>query len=197
MLPFIARSAKNADYKMVNAAWCKSDRRWVRNHEEKTMKYLYAITLVCLSPLTTLAGETNVTWRDFKEYRDVVPANESKAGYHKRIVSQFEKHLSKLMTDAPQGYQLDITFDDIDLAGDVRFNMHDIRIVKPIFFPRLKISYTLTDSSGAVVAQAEEKVLKDLSFMDRVRTGRDSEFYYDKRLLSTWYKEEIADKLKG
>ncbi|TMP31555.1 DUF3016 domain-containing protein [Pseudoalteromonas rubra] len=161
------------------------------------MKYLYAITLVCLSPLTTLAGETNVTWRDFKEYRDVVPANESKAGYYKRIASQFEKHLSKLMSDAPQGYQLDITFDDIDLAGDVRFNMHDIRIVKPIFFPRLKISYTLTDNAGAVLAQAEEMVLKDLSFMDRVRTGRDSEFYYDKRLLSTWYKEEIADKLKG
>ncbi|ALU43306.1 DUF3016 domain-containing protein [Pseudoalteromonas rubra] len=161
------------------------------------MKCLHVITLVCLSPLAALAGEANVTWRDFNDYRDVVPANESKAGYHKRIASQFEKHLSKLMAKAPDGYQLNITFDDIDLAGDVRFSMHDIRIVKPIFFPRLKISYTLTDNNGAIVAQAQEKVLKDLSFMDRVRTGRDSEFYYDKRLLSAWYKNEIAAKEQG
>ncbi|MCG7537677.1 DUF3016 domain-containing protein [Pseudoalteromonas sp. OOF1S-7] len=161
------------------------------------MKLLHAIALLCLSPLAAQAGEANVTWRDFNDYRDVVPANESKAGYHKRVASQLEKHLSKLMTQTPEGYQLNITFEDIDLAGDVRFNMHDIRVVKPIFFPRLKISYTLTDNNGAVVAQAQEKVLKDLSFMDRVRTGRDSEFYYDKRLLSTWYKEEIADKVKG
>ncbi|KZN48754.1 DUF3016 domain-containing protein [Pseudoalteromonas luteoviolacea] len=159
------------------------------------MKYIKYVIAAMFLPMTASAGEVNVTWLDFKEYRDVFPANETRGGYHKRIAKKFEQHLNKLAADLPAGYTMSVTFEDVDLAGDVRFNMNDIRIIKPIYFPRLKMSYSVTDNTGKVVTEAKSKVLKDLGFMDKLKIGRDSEFYYDKRLLSDWYKDEIAPKI--
>ncbi|TMP41522.1 DUF3016 domain-containing protein [Pseudoalteromonas citrea] len=155
------------------------------------MNKLNLVILMVCTPFLANAGEASVKWLDFNDYRDVRPANESKSSYHKRIAKQFEKHIQKLMAGVPAGYKLDLTFEDIDLAGDVRFNMHDIRIIKSIHFPRMKLSYTLTDKSGKVLAQADKKVIKDLSFMDRIRMGRDEAFYFDKRLLKDWFDEHI------
>jgi hypothetical protein len=155
------------------------------------MKKLNLVLLMVSAPFFASAGEVSVKWLDFNDYRDVIPANESKSNYHKRIQTQFDKHIQTLMADMPSGYKLDLTFDDIDLAGDVRFNMHDIRIIKAIYFPRMKLSYTLTDKSGKVLAQANSKVIKDMNFMDRIRMGRDEAFYFDKRLLKDWFKENI------
>ncbi|MDK1290717.1 DUF3016 domain-containing protein [Pseudoalteromonas umbrosa] len=156
------------------------------------MKLFKYAVVALLMPMMASAGEAKVTWLDFKEYRDVFPAKETRGGYHKRIAKQFDAHLNKLASDMPEGYTLAMTFEDIDLAGDVRFNMNDIRIIKPIYFPRLKISYSVTDKSGNVMVEAKSKVLKDMSFMDRIKFGRDTEFYYDKRLLSDWFEDEVT-----
>ncbi|AOT09874.1 DUF3016 domain-containing protein [Pseudoalteromonas luteoviolacea] len=153
--------------------------------------FKYAIVALFM-PMMASAGEAKVTWLDFKEYRDVFPAKETRGGYHKRIAKQFDAHLSKLASDMPEGYMLSVTFEDIDLAGDVRFNMNDIRIIKPIYFPRLKIAYNVTDKAGNVIVEAQSKVLKDMGFMDRIKFGRDTEFYYDKRLLSDWFEDDVV-----
>ena len=152
-------------------------------------------TLLALSmPFLSIAGEARVTWKDFNDYRDVHPGNEVKGAYHKRIAKQFEKHISKLAEQLPDGYKLNVTFDDIDLAGDSRMNMQDIRVIKPIYFPRLTISYTLQDKSGVTVDSAENLVLKDMSFMDRIKRGRETSFYYEKQLLSEWFEDKVLVK---
>lgn len=149
-------------------------------------------TLLALSmPFLSIAGEAKVTWKDFNDYRDVHPANEVKGSYHKRVAKQFEKHMSKLAEQLPEGYKLNVTFDDIDLAGDSRMNMQDIRVIKPIYFPRLTISYSVEDKYGATISSAEKLVLKDMNFMDRIKKGRDTSFYYEKRLLNEWFEEQI------
>ncbi|MBQ4840096.1 DUF3016 domain-containing protein [Pseudoalteromonas sp. P94(2023)] len=160
------------------------------------MKLINYAIVAMLMPMMANAGEVKVAWLDFKEYRDVFPAKETRGGYHKRIAKQFDSHLNKLAADMPDGYTLSVKFEDIDLAGDVRFNMNDIRIIKPIYFPRLKITYSVTDNAGKVVVEAQSKVLKDMNFMDRIKFGRDSEFYYDKRLLSDWYKDDVEPAVK-
>ncbi|MFC0117505.1 DUF3016 domain-containing protein [Pseudoalteromonas xiamenensis] len=137
------------------------------------------------------AAEVAVQWKDFKEYRDVYPSNEARGGYHKRIATQFEKHLNKLAEQLPAGYNLAVSFDDIDLAGDVHYGRNDIRVIKPIHFPSLTISYTLKDNSGKVLSEGQAVRLKDMSFMDRSRLGDNESFHYDKRLLSEWFEQTI------
>lgn len=152
-------------------------------------------TLLALSmPFLSIAGEAKVTWKDFNDYRDVYPGKEVKGAYHKRVAKQFEKHISKLAEQLPEGYKLNVTFDDIDLAGDARMNMQDLRVIKPIYFPRLTISYTVQDKSGATVSSAEKLVLKDMSFMDRIKKGRETSFYYEKKLLSEWFEDKVLVK---
>lgn len=158
-------------------------------------KLCFVAFVVCM-PFYSNAGEVSIKWLDFNDYRDVRPANETKGAYHKRIQRQLDKHINKLADRLPQGYQLDLTFDDIDLAGDVRFSMHDIRVIKSIYFPRMKLSYRLMDKSGDVITQAESKVIKDMGFMDRIRMGRDEALYFDKRLLTDWFEEEIESRVK-
>ncbi len=153
------------------------------------------LTLLALSmPFLSIAGEAKVTWKDFNNYRDVYPANEVKGSYHKRVAKQFEKHISKLAEQLPEGYKLNVTFEDIDLAGDARMNMQDVRVIKPIYFPRLTISYTLKDKSGETLSSAENLVLKDMSFMDRIKRGRETSFYYEKQLLNEWFADQVLVK---
>jgi len=144
----------------------------------------------------SMAGEANVSWKDFNDYRDVAPGNEVKGAYHKRIAKQFESHLNKLSERLPKGYKLNIAFDDIDLAGDARLNMNDIRVIKPIYFPRLTISYDVKNADGNTVLSEKKVVLKDMGFMDKMKSRLDTSFFYEKRLLSEWFEEQILVKVK-
>jgi hypothetical protein len=159
------------------------------------MKKLTVLLLGTILPLSAIAGEAKVNFLDFKEYRDVRPSNEVRGSYHKRIATQFEKHVSKLAQKLPPSFTLNLKFDDIDLAGDVQMSMNDIRVIKAIYFPKLKITYTVTDNGNNVLLQGKEVSLKDMSFMDRSKIGRDESFYYDKRLLTQWFDEDVLAKL--
>ncbi|MEL0646697.1 DUF3016 domain-containing protein [Pseudoalteromonas agarivorans] len=153
--------------------------------------------VMCLTlPVFANAGESVVKWQDFKDYRDVRASNQGKSSYHKQIKTQFEKHFSKLVEQLPKDYKLNIEITDIDLAGDVRFGgVDEIRVVKPIYFPRLKLNYSLTDKDGSVISEANDVELKDMGFMDKIKMGRDESFYYEKRLITEWFGEQILPNL--
>ena len=158
------------------------------------MKTQIAILALFMTPLFVNAGEVAVTWKDFKEYRDVRPGNETRGSFHQRVEKQLQKLLEELATKLPEGYKLAITFDDIDLAGDVHYGTTDIRVIKPIHFPRFEISYKLTDKSGKTIAEENGVTLKDMSFMDRIKRGMDESFYYEKRLLTDWFEDDLMKK---
>ena len=113
---------------------------------------------MCITlPAFAHAGESVVKWQDFKDYRDVRASSQGKASYHKQIATQFEKHFSKLAEQLPKGYKLNLEITDIDLAGDVRYGgMDEIRVVKPIYFPRIKLNYSLSDNKGSVVSEEDD-----------------------------------------
>ncbi|MDP5212783.1 DUF3016 domain-containing protein [Pseudoalteromonas tunicata] len=151
--------------------------------------------LALTTPLITWAGEANVAWGNLKDFRDVRPSNETRGGYHKRIQNQFEQHFASLAEQLPQGYKLGIKITNIDLAGDVNFSgTRELRIVKPIFFPKVEFNYVLTDNSGKLIDKADVS-LKDMGFMDKMKLGRDEEFYYEKRIISDWFSGELVKKV--
>ncbi|RRS10101.1 DUF3016 domain-containing protein [Pseudoalteromonas sp. J010] len=164
---------------------------------EGDLKMKLPMTLVALflTPLFVNAGEVSVTWKDFKEYRDVRPGNETRGSFYERVEKQFTKHMEELAEQLPEGYKLAVSFDEIDLAGDVHYGISDIRVIKPIHFPRLEISYQLTDQAGKTIAQENAVKLKDMSFMDRIKRGLDESFYYEKRLLTEWFEDDLMKKV--
>mgnify|MGYP001492863652 CR=1 FL=1 len=68
----------------------------------------------------------------------------------------------------------------------------DIRLVKPLYIPRMHFSYTLSDASGATLQSADVK-LKDMSFMDRgTRINRRSEnLTYEKAMIRDWFEKTL------
>ncbi|WP_404342365.1 DUF3016 domain-containing protein [Pseudoalteromonas mariniglutinosa] len=163
-----------------------------------TVKKVVLAVLVAL-PVFAQAGEAIVKWHDFNDYRDVRPGNNGpKGAFHKNVAANFEKHFTKLAEQLPADYKLNVEVTELDLAGDVRFGgMNELRIVKPIYFPRIEFNYSLTDKDGAVVNQGDTVKLKDMGFMDKIKMGRDEAFYYDKRLLTDWFNDELLPSLKS
>ena len=85
------------------------------------------------------------------------------------ILGELRKHLQ----DRAEGYlaegqKLTVTITDVDLAGEFEPwrgpAAADVRIVKEIYPPRIKLSFRLTDASGAVVKQGERE-LTNLNFL--------------------------------
>ena len=96
---------------------------------------------------------------------------------------------------AVRNWLLDENVNDIDLAGDVTFGAgREMRIVKPIYFPKMKFSYALTDANSKIVDKGEAD-LKDMGFMDRIHIGREEEFMYEKRMIKEWFDKEIKPKV--
>ena len=157
-----------------------------------------ALAMVVVLPAFAHAGEAKVKWHDFNDYRDVRQGNNSpKGAFHKNVAKNFEKHFNKLAEKLPEGYTFNVEVTDLDLAGDVQFGgINELRIIKPIYFPRIDFNYSVTDKDGKVVSEASDVKLKDMGFMDKMKRGLDTSFYYEKRLLSEWFEEQILAKVK-
>lgn len=93
-----------------------------------------------------------------------------------------------------EGQKLEVTINDVDLAGDFRpdrVGLQDVRIIKEIYLPRVKLAFKLLDAEGKVVKEGERK-LSDLNFMNRAGIiGRNDPLFYDKNLLSDWVESEF------
>lgn len=105
------------------------------------------------------------------------------------------KHVEKLAERhlAP-GQRLEVTFTDIDLAGDFvpgNPNTQDVRIIREIFIPRQKLSFRVLDAEGRVLKEGERR-LSDLNFMNNPTIiSRNEPLFYDKELLSDWMSREF------
>jgi hypothetical protein len=109
-----------------------------------------------------------------------------------------QRHLKNTL---PEGYTLEITFTDIDMAGDIQpwrnRDYEDIRYVESIYPPRLDFRYVLRDQRGKEILSGEER-LRDLSFdLALPPIGFNDSFAYELQMLKDWARKKIAPlKLK-
>ncbi len=111
------------------------------------------------------------------------------------VQRDIEQHLQRLAERSlPAGDALRIEVLDIDLAGHFepfRFRGADVRIVRDISAPRIKLRYTLS-RGGQVLAQAEER-LTDLGFlMGFNRYPASDRLRYEKAMLDEWFDKRFA-----
>ena len=93
------------------------------------------------------------------------------------------------------GQQLKVTVTDVDLAGDFEPwrgpQWDEVRIVKDIYPPHIKLAFKLTDSEGNIVAEGDRD-LRDMAFMMRLTINRDDPLKYEKALLEDWVRADFG-----
>ncbi|MCP4989933.1 MAG: DUF3016 domain-containing protein [Colwellia sp.] len=152
------------------------------------------LTASFLSSPIALAAESEVTWTDYKSYRDIDPGNEGRKHFREHTFKYLEKHLAKLAASLPEGQILKIDVTDVDLAGDTNAaGINRTRIVKPIYSPRMNFSYQLLDADGKVI-QSDAVVVKDMNFMSGSNLKyRNKSLGYEKKMLDNWFEKTFNE----
>jgi hypothetical protein len=167
----------------------------------------YLTTVICAAALsfqvqaataekTEPTSAVKVNWLNPEKYSDIRPANGSRKAFQERVTKAFEKILGELTEKLPAGYSLEITVKDIDLAGDVnpmyRIDNTDVRVIKDIYFPRIKLDYVLFDQNKQPIRQESDVKLKDMGFMTSNHIGyQNREFAYEHEMLKKWFNKVI------
>jgi len=146
-----------------------------------------------LTAAETKVSPVTVKFNESEKFTDV--ASHFGGGTDQHYLDTLAAHLQKVASRrlAP-GWKLEVTFTDIDLAGDylpAGAAGVDIRIIKDIYVPRQTLFFRLLDADGKVIKEGERK-LTDLNFMSNIGLiDRDMPLYYDKALLTDWAQKEF------
>ena len=149
---------------------------------------------------TPTVARVNVEFFEPQKFTDVCDSymgDPARSGY----LPQIREYLvERAKSCVPEGQTLSVTFTDIDLAGDYEPwrgpNWSDVRIVKDIYPPRMKLSFRLADAEGHVIKQGERE-LRDLAFMMKITMAfRDDPLRHEKALLDDWLRDEFP-RVKG
>jgi len=93
------------------------------------------------------------------------------------------------------GQTLKIEVLNVDLAGRVEWwhaNAHDLRIMRDIDSPSMKVRYSL-EENGAVLASAEEWIADRMYLMGAsVLRGSSDSLKYEKAMLNDWFRHRFG-----
>ncbi|MGE0447395.1 MAG: DUF3016 domain-containing protein [Vicinamibacterales bacterium] len=157
-----------------------------------------AILLLAL-PLLAAAlparAAVDVTFAEPARYSDARLNGNVRPGADESVLKQLRAHLEALGARyLRDGQVLKVEVLDIDLAGRYepwRATAYDVRFLRDVTWPRIKLRYAL-ESGGAAVAQGEE-TLADLGYLSHpeVRLASDR-LGYEKRMLDEWFRARFA-----
>jgi hypothetical protein len=138
-------------------------------------------------------GNVTVNFQNPDSYTDARDsANGPTSQYY---LDELGKHLKEVAgRRLATGQKLTVTFNDIDLAGDIPpGRMNDVRVIREIYIPHMKLHFQLQDAAGAVIKDGDRQ-LSDLNYMQSVMPiiGQNEPLRYDKALLSDWVKKEFT-----
>ena len=152
---------------------------------------LSAVTL--LSPVSQ-AADVKVSWINPEKYRDIHAGEENRKRFKENVFKVLEAHLLKLAEALPESQTLKIDVTDVDLAGSVHHGgSRQIRLIKDIYFPRIKLSFQLLNADQSIAHSGEEN-LKDMNFMMGTRLRyRNKSLGHEKKLLDDWFDETFEN----
>ncbi len=166
------------------------------------MKKLLTITLAMLlascsstivEPETVSAtdGLATVTLINPRDFSDIDTGNFG-------IQSDFEQSVAKKLAEALADHfketdvTIDITFTNIDLAGETRYNMQEIRVLKDLYIPRMSFEYVIKDIAGNIML-ADTVDIKDMGYLSKRLFGMKANdlIGYDKRMLIEYFEKVL------
>jgi hypothetical protein len=146
------------------------------------------------------ASPVEVNFDNPAEFTDFTQSYSSRDYGQDGLMDQFREFLQERI--APRlaaGQRVVVTFKDIDLAGDFEPwrgpRADDIRIVKDIYVPRVKLEFRLLNADGTVAAEGQRD-LKNLGFMMSSPFPQSDSLRWDKDMLNSWIRSEFPTKKK-
>lgn len=119
------------------------------------------------------------------------------ADWQKALSDHLRKRADRIL---PQGEQLQVTIDNIKLAGDYEPwrgpNAQDIRFMRDLYPPRIDLHYRLLGADGRVIREGEGK-LRDMAYLQRTVPFNNDPLRFDKRLLDDWLNREFVRAQAG
>src|SRR3954464_9487729 len=119
------------------------------------------------NPNPAASADVTVNFTDpdkFTDVRDSVNGRPSQY-YLDELTRYVKEESARHLTS---GQKLTVTFKDIDLAGDIPpGSIHDVRIMKEIYIPRMELHFQLMDAAGAVLKEADRRLV-DLNYMQNL-----------------------------
>lgn len=113
-------------------------------------------------------------------------------------VRQLAEHLREsAQSQLPAGERLDVTIVDVKRAGDYEPwrgpQMHDVRIVRDIYPPRMTLEWRRTGADGQVLGEGERRLV-DGGYLSAggTRFGDSDPLRYEKRMIDRWLRESLA-----
>ncbi len=95
----------------------------------------------------------------------------------------------------PEGQRLEVTIDDIKLAGAYEPwrgpDLQDVRIMKDVYPPRVDLHYRLLAADGTSIRDGDNK-LRDMGYLQRTLPFSNDPLRYDKRLIDDWLRKEFG-----
>ncbi|HZP58773.1 MAG TPA: DUF3016 domain-containing protein [Opitutaceae bacterium] len=147
------------------------------------------------------AGLVDVTYVNPEKFTDVkdsdVPDDRVRDEYLKELKTHIETHAKEYI---PAGWHLNLKITDVDMAGDFEPwrgpQFLDMRIVKDVYPPRIKLEFALTDPAGKTVKEGQRNVT-NLSFLNEINIYfPDDQLRYEKALLDYWFRQEFGSAKK-
>lgn len=142
-------------------------------------------------------GPVNVRWENPANFSEIRYSHNSAESRRGNWVEELAEHLrKKAAMRLPAGERLDVNITDIELAGDFEpwrgVQFHDTRFMREIYPPRITLTFTRTDATGAVVAQGE-RTLTDSGFLMGEGTAgyRNEPLRYERNMIDRWLSKEF------
>jgi len=132
----------------------------------------------------------------FTDVRDSYPEG-TDAGRDYTLAELKSYLVKRALKFVPAGQKLVITITDVDLAGDFEPwhgpQWTDVRVVKDLYPPSIKLTFKLIDAQGNVL-KSNQRELRDLAFMMKITMAfRDDPLRHEKALLDDWLSEEFRE----
>lgn len=161
---------------------------------------LFALAAVAHAGVTPPPERIQVIWAPTEKLSEVRD-NQMQRGWlrpedwMKSLGDDLRKHADRVL---PPGQQLEVTINDIKLAGAFepwrRVEQQDIRILKDIYPPRVELHFKLVGSDGRTLREGDKKLVDGAYLQHSVAANSTDPLRYDKRLLDDWVSREFGNK---
>jgi len=160
----------------------------------RTISVVFPLIVLLLLPFRTSAS-VEIVYLEPESYTDA-SLRYYDSPEKSVVLKDLSKHLEKLSDqylDTTQQLKMEIL--DMDLAG--RFEPwhargYDIRYLRDITWPRMKVRYELLEN-GQIISSAEETI-SDMSYLMHVnRYFHSDRLRYEKSMLDGWFRSRFSN----
>ncbi|WP_194756816.1 DUF3016 domain-containing protein [Aliidiomarina indica] len=160
--------------------------------------WIALITSTMFVSMGLQAADVKVTWEEPNKYRDIQASDMHQGRFQEQLFAAFEDKFAALAAELPDDQTLSITVTDVVLAGliemrDLQGQPRQMRVIRPGYYPEMKLSYSLVDAEGNEIQSGEEHIrgreLPGQGRLESQQRRRGVELIeYEAAMLDRWFK---------